>query len=252
MPLNWYIGCSGFHYKEWKTFFYPRGLSQSRWFDYYAEHFNTLELNVTFYRFPQLRLLEAWYRKAPADFMFSVKAPRLIAHYKQFKETFQLCQDFYATVGMGLKEKLGAILFQLPPQLHYADEVLDRILGNMDPQFTNVLEFRHSSWWKEPVYRKLADHGISFCGHSYPGLPDKVVINTPAAYYRFHGVPKLYYSQYDASFINAVGEALKSKDTLDTAFVYFNNTATEAALRNAAQLVTALGLPLRGAGHLVE
>ena len=72
--IQWHIGCSGFHYKEWKEVFYPKGLPQRKWFDYYCEHFDTLELNVTFYRFPEMASLQNWYNKSPARFLFSVKA----------------------------------------------------------------------------------------------------------------------------------------------------------------------------------
>src|ERR1700747_49503 len=112
--MKWFIGCSGFHYKEWKGIFYPEKLPQRKWFEYYSSRFNTLELNTTFYRFPQLGVLQNWYEKSPADFRFSVKAPRLITHYKQFNDSRQLLADFYGTIREGLQDKLGPVLFQLP------------------------------------------------------------------------------------------------------------------------------------------
>src|SRR5436189_4790855 len=112
--MQYYIGCSGFHNKDWKKEFYPAGLPQTKWFEYYCTRFNTLELNTTFYRFPRIEFLQKWYQKSPAGFIFSVKAPRLITHYKQFNETTDLLHDFYSTIREGLKEKLGAVLFQLP------------------------------------------------------------------------------------------------------------------------------------------
>src|SRR4051812_36983931 len=115
MP-SWWIGCSGFHYKHWKDIFYPEGLPQKKWFEFYCENFNTLELNVTFYRFPQLAFLESWYKRSPKKFRFAVKAPRSITHYKQFHDTESLISDFYGVVKTGLKNKLGCILFQLPPR----------------------------------------------------------------------------------------------------------------------------------------
>jgi uncharacterized protein YecE (DUF72 family) len=241
MKKKWYIGCSGFHYKEWKDFFYPKGLAQSRWFEYYAGHFNTLELNVTFYRFPQLKALEGWYAKAPEHFVFSAKAPRLITHYKQFRDTFTLSSDFYGILRMGLKEKLGCVLFQMPPQMQYSEDVLERILSNMDPGFNNAVEFRHPSWWQQAVYDRLSSQHISFCGHSYPNLPDEVVINGTVNYYRFHGVPKLYYSQYEDAFVDKIGNALLHGDRAETSYVYFNNTATQAALNNARFLQSLTG-----------
>ncbi|MEJ7671821.1 MAG: DUF72 domain-containing protein [Chitinophagaceae bacterium] len=74
--------CSGFHYKEWKEVFYPKDIPQTKWFEYYCQHFNTIELNTTFYRFPRPEALQSWYKRSPEDFKFSVKGPRLISHYK--------------------------------------------------------------------------------------------------------------------------------------------------------------------------
>src|ERR1043165_722031 len=108
--MKWHIGCSGFSYKEWKDVFYPPRLPQRLWFDHYSSRFSTLELNVTFYRFPQLKMLQAWYDKSPGGFIFSVKAPRLITHYKQLKDCQDLLNDFYTVCRDGLKEKLGPLL----------------------------------------------------------------------------------------------------------------------------------------------
>jgi uncharacterized protein YecE (DUF72 family) len=91
--MQYFIGCSGFHNKDWKEVFYPKGLLQSKWFEFYCTQFNTLELNTTFYRFPRIEILQQWYNKSPADFRFSVKAPRLITHYKQFNDVARLLNE---------------------------------------------------------------------------------------------------------------------------------------------------------------
>ena len=121
-------GCSGFHYKDWKGIFYPESLPQKEWFKFYAQKFNTLELNVTLYRFPVLKSLEAWYDTSPANFSFAVKAPRLITHYKKFSDCSRMIDDFYTLITKGLKDKLGAVLFQLPPRYVYTNERLDLIV----------------------------------------------------------------------------------------------------------------------------
>src|SRR3954470_19712801 len=122
MKIKWHIGCSGFHYKHWKGVFYPEDLPQKKWFEYYCQFFDTLELNVTFYRFPQLSFLQNWHDKTPTKFRFAVKAPKAITHYKKFSGTADMLTDFYTTVRDGLKDKLGCILFQLPPRLSYSEE----------------------------------------------------------------------------------------------------------------------------------
>jgi uncharacterized protein YecE (DUF72 family) len=234
--IVWHIGCSGFHYKEWKETFYPKGLAQRKWFDYYSTRFNTLELNVSFYRFPQLSTLEGWYQKSPAGFTFSMKAPRLITHYKKFNDTQSLLQDFYSTAREGLKEKLGPILFQFPGQFTYDEEKLHQIVEQLDNSFTNVLEFRHAGWWRQDVYQLLAKHKIVFCGMSHPTLPDETVINTPTVYYRFHGTPRLYYSEYDTAFLERIKNEITTQPKVQTAWLYFNNTAALAAIHNAGYL----------------
>src|ERR671913_1701419 len=168
--VKFHIGCSGFYYNHWKPDFYPEDLPKSKWFQYYCEHYNTLELNVTFYRFPKITTFENWYKKTPRNFRFAVKAPRLITHFKQFKDTSAMMQGYYDIMLKGLKEKLGTVLFQLPPRSAYKPERLERILETMDNRFNNVLEFRHPTWWNEEVYRILAQNKISFCGMSHPDL----------------------------------------------------------------------------------
>jgi uncharacterized protein YecE (DUF72 family) len=244
-----YTGCSGFSYKEWKDLFYPKGLSPTKWFEYYCTHFDTVELNVTFYRLPLLSTLEGWRKRSPEHFMFSVKAPKLITHYKQFRQTASLQQEFYTLVRKGLAQKSGPVLYQLPASLTFSEEVLKRMLENMDPGFTNVIEFRHESWWQEKTYRALSERGIVFCSCSYPGLPDKVIQGAGSIYYRFHGVPQLYRSVYDPSFLRQVVEQIRKDADTTKAFLYFNNTAEGAAIKNAQELSRLVSQPASATGH---
>jgi len=234
--MDWYIGCSGFHYPEWKGIFYPKGMPQKDWFAHYATRFNTLELNVSFYRFPRVPYLRNWYENSPPDFLFAIKVPRLITHYKQFKDVARMLSDFYGTVKEGLADKAGPILFQLPASAVYSDERLDRIVTCMDAFFRNVVEFRHKSWWKRKVFSTLAKKNIIFCGSSFPGLPEEPVVNDPLVYYRFHGKPVLYKSSYSKKKIRSIAEFIRKKRKPRQAFIYFNNTASAAALLNASYL----------------
>ena len=234
MKKIWHIGCSGFHYKEWKEVFYPKGLAQSKWFDYYAQHFDTLELNVTFYRFPTLKSLKGWHDKAPDVFSFSSKVPRSITHFKKFVDTERMMEDFYSLLKEGLGSKLGCVLIQLPPSFSYSEEKLERLLAQIDPAFNNVIEFRNESWWRKDVEDILKHNRISFCGVSFPKIAfDDAVMNTRICYYRFHGVPTLFYSEYDESFLEKIFAQIRDDHTASTAYIYFNNTASLAALRNA-------------------
>jgi uncharacterized protein YecE (DUF72 family) len=233
---TWWIGCSGFYYKHWKEKFYPPGLPQRRWFEFYCEFFNTVELNVTFYRFPKLTDLQGWNNRSPEKFRFTVKAPRLITHYKRFHNAKRETRDFYNTVRKGLEEKLGCVLFQLHPRLEYSEENLERILDTLDPSFTNVIEFRHGSWWRENVYKILKENKISFCSISYPSLPDQVIKTAPALYYRFHGVPQLYLSSYSHAELTNIADTIKRFRSLTDVYCYFNNDIEVAAISNARDL----------------
>ena len=124
-------GCSGFYNRHWKGVFYPEDIPQSKWFDHYCEHLNTLELNTTFYKFPTPERLQPWYKKSPADFLISVKAPRLITHFKKLNDCERLLDDFYTASSNGLKEKLGCTLFQFPPGFIYSEERLENICNSL-------------------------------------------------------------------------------------------------------------------------
>jgi len=147
-----------------------------------------------------------------------------------------MLNDFYTSVRDGLKEKLGAVLFQLPSKIAYDENFLQRIIEAVDKAFVNVVEFRHTSWWNGHVYSELAKHKIIFCGISHPCLPQDIIENVSTIYYRFHGLKKLYFSQYPKSDIEEFGNQLMRRTSIKTAYIYFNNTATLAAVRNAIQL----------------
>lgn len=233
---KWWIGCSGFYYKGWKEKFYPKGLPQRKWFEYYCDYFNTVELNVTFYRLPKPEVLRGWFARSPDDFRFTVKAPRLITHFKRFNNVRQETQAFYDLMAGGLESKLGTVLFQLHPQFAYTEENLEKVIATLDPAFTNVLEFRHPSWWCDAVAGMLKENDISFCGISYPGLPDEVMTTSPTVYYRFHGVPQLYLSSYSAEALSRVVSEINTRSNIAEVYAYFNNDIEVAAVYNAQTL----------------
>lgn len=235
--MKWHIGCSGFHYDHWKGRFYPVELPKTKWFNYYCQHFSTLELNVTFYRFPRLSVLQGWYDKSPADFRFSVKVYRGITHFKKFNDTTDLVTRFYEVVNDGLREKLGPVLFQMPPNFVYSDERLERVLNSLDPSFINVFEPRHASWWQPIVFDQLAKRNISFSGMSHPALPGDVIQNTPEIYYRFHGVPLLYTSSYSTEVLQQVIDSIENNPSAKESWIYFNNDSQVAAIENAKGMI---------------
>lgn len=227
-----HIGCSGYNYKEWKGLFYPENLPQSKWLEYYCQHYKTVEINASFYRFPTLKSLKGWYDKTPADFRFSIKATNQITHYKKFNGTQALIKQFYDVAKAGLKDKLDCILFQLPPSLKYSYETLERIIDQLDPTFKNVLEFRNADWWNPVVYNTLKSHKIIFCISSYPGGPDDFITTADTAYIRLHGNTEIYKSNYSHEELLALSESITDSAVKNT-FVYFDNTWGGNAIANA-------------------
>ncbi len=236
---NWLIGCSGFSYKHWKGRFYPEDVPQRKWFEFYCQHFNTVELNVTFYRVPKPAVFKDWYERCPDNFRFTVKAPRLITHYKKFRNITDEIDKFYDIVYENLRDKLGSVLFQLHPRFAYSEENLQLLLGHMDPAFTNVIEFRHASWWSETVYKALRKRQVTFCSISYPNLPDDVIRTAHSVYYRFHGVPQLYLSSYNTETLSAITAKIRALRGVNDVYIYFNNDIDVHAIHNA-RIVQAL------------
>jgi len=235
MKTNINIGLSAYNNSYWKGIFYPEDLPASKRFEFYCQHFSTYEINATFYKFPTEKSLKAWYDKSPDGFLFSVKAPKLVTHLKKFNDVQNEIDEFYKLCSEGLKEKLGFVLFQLPPSFNYSEERLNAIIGSLNAEFKNVVEFRNETWWRQDVFDALAENKITFCSVSYPKLSDAVIANTLTVYARLHGVPKLFYSGYSDEFLKNLVEQVNKSDASD-AYIYFNNTAGPEGIINALAL----------------
>jgi uncharacterized protein YecE (DUF72 family) len=229
------ISLAGFDNPYWKGIFYPDGLPRSKWFAFYCEHFNAYEMNGSFYKFPTVKSLSNWYSKAPSGFRFTVKAPRLITHFRQFRDCRRELSDFYSACADGMREKLDAVLFQCPPKFQFTDERLELILKSMRPDFRNVVEFRHESWWRAEVFDICAQNQLTVSGVSYPGLPDAPVKTAPFGYYRLHGKTKLFYSGYDEPQLQRLYREIIGSN-YGHVTVCFNNTASEQGILNALRL----------------
>ncbi len=155
-------GTSGFSYPEWKGSFYPEKLPQAKFLEYYAEKFATVEINNTFYRFPRSDLLEGWRDRTPDGFTFAVKANQGITHKGRLQDVEDLTRDFVERCKL-LEDKLGPILFQLPPYFKRDDERLANFLDSLDPRLLYAFEFRHVSWFEDDVFQLLSDGGVALC-----------------------------------------------------------------------------------------
>lgn len=227
-----HIGCSSFYNSYWKEVFYPADLPRAKWFEYYSKHFDTYEINGTFYNFPRLKTFQDWYDKTPEDFIFSVKANKTITHIRKFIDCEDLLKDFYERCSEGLRHKLGCILFQFPPGYDYSPEKLQRIISQLDLNFKNVLEFRHKSWWIPEVWNELSKNKITFCSVSHPQLPETFFTDSDLIYIRLHGNTKMFYSSYSKEELRKITDSAAGKK----AFIYFNNTASTAGILNALEM----------------
>lgn len=235
---HYLIGCSGWHYQDWVGPFYPEDLSQREWLPFYARHFPTVEVNSTFYHFPREATLRSWYRRTPEDFVFTLKVYQSITHRRKFKGTEEMVRRFYQ-VSQALEEKLGGFLFQIPPNVGFGRELLERILGQLDPSQRNTLEFRHRSWFTEEAYGLLQEQGVAACVVSAPGLPEAPVVTAPHAFVRFHGKDVWYAYRYSEGQLRRWAEIIRELSA-DPVFAYFNNDPQAWAPQNAGELTRLL------------
>ena len=160
--MAFYVGTSGFSYKEWKGAFYPEKIKADAMLAWYAERLTSVEINNTFYRMPKTSVIENWAAEVPSSFRFIIKASRRITHFKRLKEPEEPLEYLFAATDK-LGERLGAILFQLPPNMRCDLERLEAFLGHV-PQGTPIsFEFRHESWFVEDTYKLLRDRNIPLC-----------------------------------------------------------------------------------------
>lgn len=234
--MHYFVGCSGFSNKDWKGYFYPEELSSENYLKFYAEHFNSVEINTTFYRRPTIKTLDNWYNQSPEGFLFFIKIPQSITHINLLKNTRQEITDFCKHIQHGLKEKLAGFLFQFPPSFSCNNDNLKNILDDLNPKVTNVVEFRDKSWWNDTVYEVLKEQQIIFSGVSIPkNIPDTLIINNPdTVYYRLHGRPILFKSEYSEEEIHSLADAIKASKK--NAYIFFNNTWGISAIKNALYL----------------
>ncbi|WP_153391890.1 DUF72 domain-containing protein [Chryseobacterium vaccae] len=231
-----YIGCSGFYNNDWKGSLYPENAQSKDFLTLYSQVFNSVEINSTFYRKPTAKTLLKWYNETPDHFRFFIKIPKIISHEKRLKACKEEITEFSSHIADHLKEKLSGFLYQFPPSFKNSPENLDLILNNINFGYINVIEFRHHSWWQENVFTLLKEHKIIFSGVSFPGdLPQDIIINHPGIlYYRLHGKPILYKSEYSYSFLNDLAEEMLKAEK--KVFIFFNNTWGTAAINNALYL----------------
>ena len=237
--MKTYIGCSGYHYSDWKEKFYPKDLQKKEWLGYYAKHFDTVEINNTFYKMPEEKKLKKWKENTPENFKLTIKANRYFTHQKKLKAdgAFKDRLETFVDLAEVLGEKLGCILWQLPGNLHKDVSKLKDLGKLLKNNSRNVLEFRHKSWFDDEVFEVLAEQDISYCMISAPGdLPEKARATTETAYLRFHGKNDWYNHYYSQKELQTWEKRIKKLKNVKHLFVYFNNDHNANATKNAQKL----------------
>jgi len=235
-----HVGCSGWVYRHWKDGFYPQGLPQKRWFEHYSTQFDTVEINASFYRLPLPSTFEGWREKAPPGFRYAVKANRFMTHLKKLVGCEEQVDEF---VGLArrLGEKLGPILFQLPPSLHKDVPRLEAFLKRLPDDIGHVVEFRHKSWYDEEVLALLDRHGAGFVTHDLVGLVSPRWASGRTAYVRFHGTGGKYWGRYSEEQMAEWAAWLREQQAAGrSAWAYFNNDIHQHAIEDARTLKRAL------------
>lgn len=227
------IGTSGFQYDHWQGVFYPENLPKRQWLRHYTRHFDTVEINNTFYRLPQAHTFEAWREQAPPGFVYALKFSRYGSHVKRLKDP-QGPIELFIERAARLQRFLGPILVQLPPRWHVNTERLAAFLQATPPDYRWAIEFRDPSWLCEQSYAVLEAHQAALCIHDMiPAHPVRLTTNW--VYLRFHG--DQYAGSYSHQFLTAQAKGIRRylSQGLDV-YAYFNNDAAGYAVRNALDL----------------
>jgi len=241
---RFWIGTSGWHYGHWKGRFYPEGLPRREWLSFYAQQFPTVELNASFYRQPRASTWDLWRETAPAGFRFAVKVNRFITHIKRLGDCAESLDRFLAGARR-LGDRLGPVLYQMPPAFHRTAENVARMkafLPLLPKELMHAFEFRHKSWFVDETMDELRQHGVAFCSYDMVGLECPLTATAPYAYMRFHGSEARYASNYTDEMLEGWAARLRAlSGEVEDVSVYFNNDAWGFAAANAAKLAELLG-----------
>jgi len=235
-----YVGTSGWKYKHWDNNFYPKEIKNTKQLDYYQSKFDTVELNNSFYREPDAKQFENWKNAVGASFLYAVKANRYFTHLKKLKVTQDEISSFLDKVAH-LEEKLGPILFQLPPSWKINTERLSNFLELLPKQFKYTFEFRNQSWYSPEVDELLTKHNAAFCIYELAGHLSPLKVTADFVYIRLHGPGAKYQGSYTIEVLEEWAKRCKQwQEEGKTVFIYFDNDQAGYAAFNALQLMESL------------
>jgi uncharacterized protein YecE (DUF72 family) len=233
--MNYWIGTSGFQYPEWKGTFYPEDLAAAKMLAFYAERFNTTEVNYSFRRIPSPKTIQKWWEGTPERFKFSLKAPQKVTHFARLKN----CGDtmrYFCQVIADLEGKLGPVLFQLPPNLKKDTALLAEFLNDVPAELRAAFEFRHPSWFDEEVFGLLNGKNIALC------ISESEELSAPVVATADYGYLRLRREDYTEADMARWADAIQAKnDVWPDVFVYLKHEESGMGPRLAKQLQEKLG-----------
>ena len=233
-----WVGTSGYNYPEWRGSFYPEKFSTTKMLPYYSERFSTVEINYTYYRTPNAKILSGWSEVTPQRFKFTLKAPKRITHVARLRDCADLLQYFVKTAAT-LGPKLGVLFFQLPPYFKKDLALLDAFLDAFPADVMAAFEFRHQSWLNDDVYDRLRARNIALCVAESEKLSTPVEITANYAYFRLRD------EGYTPRDIARWAQTIHDKTSACTeAFVYFKHEEAGKGPEFARLLLEALKTPL--------
>ncbi|MFT2011260.1 DUF72 domain-containing protein [Pontibacter sp. 13R65] len=236
MDRKIHIGTSGWHYKHWMGNFYPDGVKSKDFTSHYIRHFQTVEINNSFYKLPSAETFATWRASVPPEFLFSVKGSRFITHMKKLKDPQESIARFFENVN-ALEEKLGPILFQLPPGWSVNEDRLAGFLAALPPHYRYTFEFRHHSWYSPGVLELLRQHGAAFCIYELEWHMSPMEVTTDFVYVRLHGPEGKYAGSYSDDTLRWwAGNCRNWHQQGLEVFIYFDNDQYGFAAFNAQRL----------------
>jgi uncharacterized protein YecE (DUF72 family) len=240
------VGCSGWNYDSWRGRLYPKGLGTGRWLSRYAEVFDTVEVNSTFYRLASRDAVARWVEQTPEEFVFAVKASRYLTHIKRLRDMEQGVERFYERIEPLVESsKLGPVLWQLPESFRRDDEALAGGLAAL-PGGQHCFEFRHESWFTRDVYDLLREHRVALVIGDHPERPFQSHERTADwTFVRFHHGERGRRGNYSRSELETWARRLRRWRREVEAYAYFNNDWEGFAPENAKALRRLLQGPSR-------
>ena len=235
-----FTGTSGWSYDHWSGSFYPDGLPHKDWLVYYARHLHSLEINNSFYHLPDKKVLQQWYETVPDNFVFTAKASRYITHMKKLKDPKTSVAAFFDRISV-LDDKLGPIIFQLPPHWGFNPQRLEEFLCILSTDYRYAFEFRDHSWHNSQTLDLLKKYNAAFCIYELDGFLSERDVTTDFVYVRLHGPNGAYQGCYDSRTLAGWAGAFSTWSAQGRdIYCYFDNDEEGYAARNALTLQSML------------